>query len=67
LPSAIVWTSTCGGANSGKTSTLVFGNLREPERDEAGGGEDDEPAEPQAASDDPAHAQWLPAMSSSAP
>jgi hypothetical protein len=25
LPSAIVWISTCGGANSGKTSTFVFG------------------------------------------
>ena len=25
LPSAIVWISTCGGANSGKTSTFAFG------------------------------------------
>ena len=30
LPSAIVWISTRGGANSGKTSTLVFGISAKP-------------------------------------
>ena len=30
LPSAIVWISTCGGANSGKTSTLVLGICAKP-------------------------------------
>ena len=30
LPSATVWISTCGGANSGKTSTLVSGICTKP-------------------------------------
>ena len=29
-PSAIVWTSILGGANSGKTSTFEFGSVRNP-------------------------------------
>ncbi len=30
LPSAIVWISTCGGANSGKTSTFALGTSKAP-------------------------------------
>ena len=30
LPSAIVWISTCGGANSGNTSTFAFGICATP-------------------------------------
>ena len=45
----MVWISTRGGANSGKTSTLVFGISANPSDQHGGGREDDEPAEAQAA------------------
>ena len=63
LPSAIVWISTCGGANSGKTSTFAFGIWATPNAISGRGGEEHQPAEPQAPADDPAHHRIPPASS----
>ena len=55
LPRAIVWISTRGGANSGKTSTFALGDLGDAERHHRRRGEEHQPPEPQASGDDPAH------------
>ena len=55
LPSAIVWISTCGGANSGNTSTFAFGIWATPEHHHRRGGEQHQPPEPEASGNDPTH------------
>ena len=55
LPRAMVWISTRGGANSGKTSTLVFGICANPSARMPAATKTHEPAEPQALRDDAAH------------
>ena len=54
-PMQIVWISTFGGANSGKTSTGMRLHLGSAEDHHRRGERDDDEAEAQAGGDDPAH------------
>ena len=59
-PRQTVWISTCGGANSGNTSTGMSRSCATPKTIIAAAERDDEEAEPQARRDDPAHHRRAP-------